>query len=85
MRGYRVLVTIEMLRGPKPSRASRDRIIRFLESLEEEPFQPGDYQELDESGRTLQIKIVGDMALTFWADHAVKEVKVVRMERADRE
>jgi hypothetical protein len=35
-------------------------------------------------GNPVQIKIIGDYALTFWADHAVKEVKVTRIERADR-
>jgi hypothetical protein len=29
-------------------------------------------------------QFVADYALTCWADHAVKEVKVIQIERADR-
>jgi hypothetical protein len=32
----------------------------------------------------VQIKIIGDYALTYWADHPVKEVKVTKIELADR-
>lgn len=49
-----------------------------------DPLKTGDYEERDEIGRPVAIKIVGEYALTYWADHAVKEIKVTRIEKADR-
>jgi hypothetical protein len=82
---YKVLVSVEVLRLKRPSRQQRDRILLFLESLAEFPSTLGDYQDRDDIGRPVQIKIIGNIALTYWADHAVKEVKVIKIEAADRE
>ena len=60
------------------------RIIAFIESLSSDPFQQGDYTETDSAGRNCQVKIIGKHAVYFWADHAVKEVKVVDLIDADR-
>ncbi len=49
-----------------------------------EPFRPGDYEESDTHGRPVQIKIVGKYAITFWADHSEKEIKVIKIESADQ-
>jgi len=81
---YKVLVTIEALQMERPARAERERILAFLESLANYPESPGDYTVLDDAGRSVQIKIIGDYALTYWADHAVNEVKVTTIEKADR-
>jgi hypothetical protein len=78
------LVSIEILRLARPSRQDRDKILSFLESLAEKPASRGDFEERDEAGRPVQIKVIGNYALTFWADHAVKEIKVVKVEKADR-
>ena len=83
MQSYKVLVTIEVLQMERPSRVDRDRILSFVESLAKNPERLGDYTERDESGRLIQIKILGNHALTYWADHAVKEVKVIKIEKAD--
>ena len=85
MQPYKVLVTIEALQMKRPSRVERDRVLSFLESLANDPNRSGDYTERDEVGRSVQIKIVGDFALTYWADHAGKEVKVTKIEKADRD
>jgi len=66
------------------TRTSRMRIIAFIESLSSDPFQQGDYTETDSAGRNCQVKIIGKHAVYFWADHAVKEVKVVDLIDADR-
>lgn len=68
----------------RPARRDRELILSFLESLATNPFQKGDYEEMDDTGRPIQIRIIGGYALTFWADHAVKEIKVIRFEKADR-
>jgi hypothetical protein len=81
---YKVLISIEVLQLQRPARSEQDKILSFLESLSDDPFKLGDYEERDDIGHSVQIKIIGDHALTYWADHAVKEVKVVRFEKADR-
>ena len=83
MDDYRVLVSKELLRDPRPRTRDRSHILDFIDSLAINPHQTGDYEEPDNDGRLVQIKIIGDFALTFWADHAVKEVKVTHFERAD--
>ena len=80
---YRVLVSRDILRLPRPTTRYRSKILDFIDSLAVDPHQAGDYEEPDNDGRPVQIKIIGSFALTFWADHAVKEVKVTRIERAD--
>ncbi len=84
MEPYRVLVCIEILQLEKPSRRDRDLMLRFLERLGSNPFAKGDYEEKDEVGRPVQIRVISKYALTYWADHAVKEVKVTKIELADR-
>ena len=63
---------------------NRRRIENFVDSLSGNPFKTGDYTETDAAGRPIQIKILGNFAIAFWADHAVKEIKVVAIVRADR-
>ncbi len=62
--------------------AERRRVLEFCDQLRSNPYQQGDYQETDLTGRRLQVRIIGNYALTFWADPAVKEVRVVRIEAA---
>ena len=59
-------------------------MLTFLERLADDPYQRGDYEENDDTGRPVQIKVIGKYALTFWADHAVCEVKETTVEKADR-
>ena len=73
-----------MLGIPLPSPQQRRLILGFLNRLAEDPFQSGDYQGKDELGRPLQVKIIGPYALTYWADHAAQEVKVIKIEKARR-
>ena len=84
MRPYKVLITHEVLSLPRPSAQDRQKILSFLESLCSNPFQKGDYEEKDAVDRPVQTKIIGKFALTFWADHPASEVKVTRIEKADR-
>ena len=84
MRPNKVLITHEVLSLRRPSAQDRNRILSFVDSLCADPYQMGDYEERDETDRPVQIKVIGKYRLTFWADHAVCEVKVVRIEGADR-
>ena len=62
----------------------RRKIIAFMESLPADPFQAGESVATDREGRPCQVRIVGRYAIYFWADHAVKEVRVVDMVDADQ-
>ena len=64
----------ELLRGLKSK--ERKPIALFLESLEREPRQTGDYQEKDGTLRDIEIKIVGKWSIAYWVDHPVCEVRL---------
>ena len=84
MKPYAVYLRLEAAELLK-SVATRSRrgIENFVDLLSGNPFKTGDYAEMDAAGRPIQIKILGNFAVAFWADHAVKEIKVVAIVRAD--
>ena len=84
MKPYAVYLRLEAAELLK-SVATRSRrgIENFVDSLSGNPFKSGDYAETDAAGLPIQIKILGNFAVAFWADHAVKEIKVVAIVRAD--
>ena len=82
---YRVFVAkeiISQLRGCKL--AERRLITRIFNELEDDPYRTGDYTDLDEIGRDIQVVVVGRYALYFWSEHAVKEVKFIGMKPTAR-
>jgi hypothetical protein len=58
-------------------------VMNFVRSLATNPYATEDFSERDTTGRTIQVKIVGRFAVTFWADHAAAEVKVTHIRPAD--
>ena len=85
MRGYSIYLRLEATEALKNTRGKqRSEIITFIDSLTDNPDVEGDYSEHDHSDRMIEIKIIGQYAVTYWADHAVKEMKVVDIRRADR-
>ena len=58
----------------------RGRLLRVLAGLTRRPDQSGDYQEAGASGRLYEVKLIDDLLLTWWTDHAVQEIRVVRIE-----
>ena len=62
----------------------RDRkqaIEKFIDDLSENPFDEGDFSETDREGRVVYCKIVKDIAVTFYPDHPVKEIKILEIVR----
>lgn len=85
MKPYAVYLRIEAAELLKSVATQNRRGIEdFVDSLSGNPFKTGDYTETDAVGRPIQIKIINNFAVTFWAYHAVKEIKVVAIVRADR-
>jgi len=60
----------------------RERLLRAFHQLRSDPFVDGDYVERDDIGRPIQVLLVGRHAIVFWADHAVKEVKILDLKPA---
>jgi mRNA-degrading endonuclease RelE of RelBE toxin-antitoxin system len=73
---------IEVLRLLHPRH--RKAIGAFIDSLAMNPFLEGDYSSPDATGRAISIKILGAFALSYWADHPAKEIKVIDIRSADR-
>ena len=84
MRAYAVYIHQAALDSAPRSGNQQQMMIRFVRSLAENPFTIGDFSEKDDVGRTVQVKLVGRFAITFWADHAVCEVKVTHIKPADK-
>ena len=82
---YRVFIcqaavdAIANLRGKQ-----RDQLAAFVRSLEADPYNEGDFRETDSSGRDFYTKVIQEYAVSYYPDHAVKEVKVIEVSRADR-
>jgi hypothetical protein len=64
--------------------AARRRISSFIDLLSSDPALGGDYQITDPSGRIIEIKVIGSHAITFWTDHAAREIKITDIRSADR-
>jgi hypothetical protein len=62
----------------------RNRLLRLLHELSQDPYRRGDFSERDLSGRDIQVLIFQRYAISYWADHAVRELKVMTFDmRAD--
>jgi hypothetical protein len=84
MRPYAVYLHERILvHTPKRGR-QRELIMQFVRELGSAPFRNGDFQDLDDAGHELEIKIIGNYAITYWADHAAREVKVINVQSADK-
>ena len=62
------------------SKAKQRKLIGLLYQLADSPSQIGDYSEPDEAGREIQFILIRDLLIAFWADHAVKELRIVDIE-----
>ncbi len=62
-----------------PRREQR-RLAAMLDSLKIAPFRAGDLQERDTQGRRHEVLVAGDWVITYWLDHAVRELRIVGLE-----
>lgn len=83
MRPYAIYINEAALASAPRSGAQWEKLLRFIRSLADNPNTPGDFSEKDDATRTVQVKIVGRHAVTFWTDHAVSEIKVTHIKPAD--
>jgi len=62
------------------SKPKQKQVLRLLFQLSEHPGQLGDYATREEDGREIQHLMVGDWHFSFWADHAVRELRVTEID-----
>ena len=85
MTTYRVFIAAEVITLLRACpRREQQVITRLFEALAKDPCRAGDYVEPDAIGRPVQVLITGSRAVCFWADHPVKEVKIVDLKPAGR-
>ena len=82
-RPYDVYLHERLLACAPRSGRSRERIMDFVRSLADNPFQRANYEDADPAGHSVGVKLVGRFAVTYFVDHAVREVKIVNIEPAD--
>ncbi|MCC5842606.1 MAG: hypothetical protein JJT96_20990 [Opitutales bacterium] len=82
---YQVFIAEDVVEVISTLRSHEKGALReFISGLAFNPDRLGDFPERDRSGRETQCKIIGDYALCFYPDHAVREIKVFEINRADR-
>jgi homoserine acetyltransferase len=66
------------------SRKSSERreLLKFFRALANDPYQEGDFREENAEGRSLEVALRGIFLITYWSDHAVRQVRVLRIETA---
>ena len=64
-------------------RAEQRRLSVALDGLKSSPFRTGDFQERDAQGRINSVFLVGEWLITAWADHPVRELRIVRLDRVE--
>mgnify|MGYP005854586897 FL=1 len=66
------------------TRGRKRKMLRtFVHELSSDPFNQGDFTEIDDTGRQTCTKLVDDFAVSYYPDHAVKEIKVFQIAFAD--
>jgi len=62
------------------SKVRQRKLIALLYQLAANPSQVGDYSEPDSCGRDVQFILVRDLLIAFWADHPVRELRIVEIQ-----
>ncbi len=69
MQPYSVYINENVITGSPKSGKQKKLLMEFIRHLGNNPSQSGDYQDKDNVGHLLEIKIIGRYAITFFADH----------------
>jgi hypothetical protein len=83
MAPYDVYLHTDLLEKMPAGEAEREAIMKFIRGLASQPHATGDFIEQDVSLRPQQVKVIGNYAVTFWTDTAVRKVMVVDIRSAD--
>ena len=84
MQGYeRVLSEAAAKPLATAGRGAQRTLALILDDVKAALFRPGDLQERDTQGRVNEVVVGGDWLVTYWPDHAVRELRIVRLERVE--
>ncbi len=64
-------------------RRERKALLDFFDRLARLPSTESEWVLIDQAGRTNFQTAVGRILVTYWADHAVREIRIVRLDRID--
>lgn len=62
------------------SSSERRLLLDAISRLSVTPFQEPDMKDVVE-GREIMVRFIGPFAITYWLDHAVKEIRIVNVFR----
>ena len=65
------------------SRPQQRRLSVILDGLKAAPFRPGDFQQRDAAGRLHEVALIDVWLVTYWSDHAVRELRIVSLEQVE--
>ena len=81
MRRYRTVFTREALTFVvRTNEVTFGEIESWVGMIERAPAARGDYVEQDDDGRELQVVMLRVVAITYWTDDAMREVRVIGIE-----
>lgn len=83
MEPYRVFLHVDLLETVPRTGRQRELIMDFVRLLAVAPLTTGDFSQGDDSQRELQVKIVGNHAVSYWVDEPVRSVMIVGVRLAD--
>ena len=63
------------------SRREQERLLTIFSRLADNPFLRGDREQRDAIGQRLEVRRFGRWMAVYWADHPVKEVRIIDVER----
>lgn len=62
------------------SRRQREKLLRIFEQLADNPFLSGELVQKDSVGRPLQIHRFAEWLITYWSEHASRQVFIIAVE-----
>lgn len=84
MTDYNLVVDLDVLQQLlQASEEQREQVIDLLTRLRRQPFMHGDFREPDDSGRANEVILAGNVLVFFWSDHAVRTVRVTKVDFVD--
>lgn len=81
---YRLLISIEVVEFLEKLPSKTRKVLRnAIAAIGTDPIAMSDAVDFDDTGRRVEISIIGDFALTYWIDDADRHVKILDLHAAD--
>jgi mRNA-degrading endonuclease RelE of RelBE toxin-antitoxin system len=82
---YRLLISLEAIEYLETlPKSVRQRLRARFVAMLEEPAMFSDFVCRESDNRRLDVHVVGPYAVYFWDDFADRDLKIIRIEKADR-